>query len=129
MNPRTLGQEGERLAANFLTQCGMQVVACNVRVPVGRNRTGARIYGEIDIVAFDGPMLVFVEVKTRATTDFATPESAVTFRKQAQLTRAARRYRTLIGPFDAPCRFDVVSVIATPGATPTIRLFKNFLQL
>jgi len=127
-NRQSLGQQGERLAAHFLTRCGMQVVAYNVRVPVGRTRTGARVYGELDIVAFDGPTLVFVEVKTRTTTDFTTPESAITPRKQARLARAARRYRTLIGPFDAPYRFDVVSIVAAPGAQPTIRLFRDFFR-
>ncbi len=127
-NRQSLGQQGERLAARFLTRCGMQVVAYNVRVPVGRTRTGARVHGELDIVAFDGPTLVFIEVKTRTTAEFATPESAITPRKQARLVRAARRYRTLIGPFDAPYRFDVVSVVAAPGAQPTIQLFRDFFR-
>ncbi len=127
-NLQSLGQQGERLAARFLLRCGMQVVAYNVRVPIGRTRTGARVYGELDIVAFDGPTLVFVEVKTRTTADFATPESAITPRKQARLVRAARRYRALIGPFDAPYRFDVVSIVVAPGRQPSIRIFKDFFR-
>ena len=127
-NRQSLGQQGERLARHFLSRCGMQIVAYNVRVPVGRTRTGARVYGELDIVAFDGPTLVFVEVKARTTAEFATPESAITPRKRARLVRAARRYRTLIGPFDAPYRFDVVSVVAAPGMRPTLRLFKDFFR-
>jgi|AFSR01.1.fsa_nt_gi putative endonuclease len=126
---RTLGQQGEHLAARFLThRCGMQVVARNVRVPVGRNQAGARVYGELDIVAFDGPTLVFVEVKTRTTADFATPEGLVTCRKRDRLVRAARRYRTLIGPSDAPYRFDLVSLVVSPGARPIVQLFKDFLR-
>ncbi len=127
-DPRDLGRRGEDLAAQFLTRYGMQVVARNARVPIGRSRAGGRIYGELDIVAFDGPTLVFVEVKTRAATDVAAPESAVTAGKQRRLRRAARRYRALIGPSDAPCRFDVATVAWPAGSAPTIKLFKGFFH-
>ncbi|OYT73884.1 MAG: YraN family protein [Chloracidobacterium sp. CP2_5A] len=127
-NPRDLGRRGEDLATQFLIRYGMQVVARNARVPIGRTRSGARIHGEIDIVAFDGPTLTFVEVKTRAALEVAAPESAVTAGKQRRLRRAARRYRALIGPADAPYRFDVVTVAWPAASAPTIQLFKGYFH-
>ncbi|MFQ3581615.1 MAG: YraN family protein [Chloracidobacterium sp.] len=126
--PRDLGREGETLAARFLIQRGMRIVACNVRVPVGRARTGGRVHGEIDIVAFDGPTLVFVEVKTRTTDAVAAPERAVTTAKQRRLRRAAHRYRALIGPAEAPYRFDVATVVWPPAGPPAIQLLKDFFR-
>jgi putative endonuclease len=66
--------------------------------------------GEIDIVADDGPTLVFVEVKARATAEFGTAAEAVTRRKQLRLVRMARDYLTRAGIVDRPCRFDVVAI-------------------
>ncbi len=121
-----LGRLGEQLAADFLTRRGWRIVAHNVRLPVGRNRSGSRVYGEIDIVAFDGPTLVFVEVKTRTSAAVAAPESAVTLHKQHRLRQAAQRYRQLIGPADAPYRFDVIALLWPATAPPTVTLFKDF---
>ena len=109
-----LGRRGEELAAAYLDQLGFQIVAGNFIVPVGRNRVGATVHAEIDLVAYEGPVLCFVEVKTRASDWFAPPSANVDLRKQRQVTRAARAYRRMFGLLDEPYRFDVVSILLPP---------------
>jgi putative endonuclease len=127
-----LGQRGERLAADFLLAHGYELVASNFKLSVGRNRRGALVQTEIDLVAYEGQTLCFVEVKTRASDRFARPEANVDLRKQRQITRAARAYRRLLGLTAAPFRYDVVSVILPrPDAdgrapAPRLELFRGF---
>ncbi len=125
---RTLGRDGEALAAHFLRGLGWEIVATNVTLPIGRSAaTGRLVTGELDIVALDGETLVFVEVKTRRDDDLAAPEAAVTPGKQRRLRRAARRYRSLIGPLEAAYRFDVIGIVWSEGRAPRIRHVKGFL--
>jgi putative endonuclease len=127
-----LGARGERLAAEHLEQLGYTLVASNFTLPVGRSLRGALVHAEIDLVAYDGSTLCFVEVKTRASDWFAAPEANVDLRKQRQVARAARAYRRMFGLKDAPYRYDVISVVIPPtdaeGATPRPRLevLRNF---
>jgi putative endonuclease len=127
-----LGRRGERLAADYLRALGFELVASNFKLSVGRNRRGAVVQAEIDLVAYEGPLLCFVEVKTRASDWFAAPEANVDLRKQRQITRAARAYRRLLGLQNAPHRYDVVTVILPPPDTegrepqPRIELLRNF---
>ena len=72
-----LGRRGESLAAAHLERAGYRLVASNFELPVGRNLRGALVHAEIDIVAYDGATLCFVEVKTRASDWFAAPEANV----------------------------------------------------
>jgi putative endonuclease len=127
-----LGRRGEHLAADFLEGNGYALVAANFQLPVGRNLRGRLIRAEIDLVAYEGPTLCFIEVKTRASDWFAAPQANVDLRKQRQISRAARVYRRLFGMLEAPFRYDVVSVIAPPadeeGVAPPARLelLRNF---
>jgi len=127
-----LGQRGELLAAEHLRARGYKLVASNFKLGVGRNRRGAVVQAEIDLVAYDGATLCFIEVKTRASDRFAAPEANVDLRKQRQITRAARAYRRLLGLKAAQYRYDVVSVILPPthedgGApSPRLALFRGF---
>jgi putative endonuclease len=107
----TLGRRGEEIAAAYLQQSGYQLVAANFNVPVGRSRKGALINAEIDLVAYEGETLCFIEVKTRASDWFAAPSVNVHLRKQRQVTRAARAYLRMFGLINAPHRYDVVSVV------------------
>ena len=97
---QALGLAGERAAEEALLAAGLAVVERRFRCRCG----------EIDLVAWDGDTLVFVEVKTRAGVEHGTPGESVHPRKRARLARAAAvwlsRYR---GPAP-PCRFDVVEV-------------------
>jgi putative endonuclease len=105
-----LGDRGERAALHYLTDYeGYQVVVTNFVVPLGRGLRGQKLTAEIDLVAYDGDTLAFVEVKTR-TSDLVPPERAVDLRKQRQIARAARRYRQLMKVQEEPYRYDVVTV-------------------
>src|ERR1700704_5429378 len=106
-----LGRRGEELAAAYLQRAGYRVVAANFSLPVGRNRVGALINVEIDLVAYEGETLCFVEVKSRASDWFAPPEANVDRRKQRQIARAARAYRRMFDLEGAPYRYDVVTVV------------------
>ncbi|HEV7860118.1 MAG TPA: YraN family protein [Pyrinomonadaceae bacterium] len=125
-----LGQRGEALAAHYLERLGYELVAANFKLPVGRNLRGALVQAELDLVAYEGNTLCFVEVKTRASDWYAAPEANVDLRKQRQVARAARAYRRLFGLTAAPHRYDVVSVIlphsGDPRANPRIELLRNF---
>ena len=123
---RILGEHGEELAAKFLVRNGYTLVAANFRVPIGRNLNDAQVTGEIDIVALDGDVLCFVEVKTRTSDDFAEPSAAVNLRKQRQITRTARVYRHIFHIRDIDHRFDVVSVVLPTNGVPKIELHKAF---
>ncbi|HEU4712996.1 MAG TPA: YraN family protein [Pyrinomonadaceae bacterium] len=121
-----LGKLGEAYAAAYLEQRGYRLVAANFTLPVGRNLRGVVVNAEIDIIAYDGDTLCFVEVKTRASDSFALPEVNVDRRKRRQVARAARAYRRLFELDDQPYRYDVVAVVLPPGATPQIDLIRNY---
>jgi putative endonuclease len=95
-----LGQQGEKIALSFLQEKGYRVLHVNWR----HRRT------EIDIIAMDGEIIVFVEVKTRHTSAFGEPENAVDFKKQRKLIHAANAYVLKHG-IENDARFDVVSII------------------
>ena len=122
-----LGARGEELAIDYLKRLGYRIVAANFSLPIGRNTRDAIVLAEIDVVAYDGPILCFIEVKTRATDDFALPQTNVDWRKRRQITRAARGYRRLMGLTAALFRYDVVTVVAKPDdANARIELLKGF---
>ena len=122
-----LGRRGEALAIEHLEQAGYRIVAANFSLPIGRNVRDVVVNAEIDVVAYDGPTLCFVEVKTRASDDFAPPEVNVDLRKRRQIARAALAYRRMLGLVNEPYRYDVVTLVAKPdGAEPRIQLLKGF---
>lgn len=105
IDPRPrLGLEGEAAAERWLRRAGWRVVA-------RRFRTRS---GEIDLVAIDGEVVVFVEVKTRLADGYGRPAEAVTRLKQARIVRVAKVFLARSGWLERRCRFDVVEV--GPGA-------------
>jgi putative endonuclease len=116
-NIRT-GKQGEALAAAYLTQAGYRIVERNYRC----------IFGEIDIVAEEGGILAFVEVKSRRSDSFGVPQLAVGSRKQRSLSRVALHYLGERHLGHRPARFDVVSVLMAPGR-PRIELIRNAFEL
>jgi putative endonuclease len=96
------GRRGEDLAHRYLQARGYTVVARNLR------QRGAQV--ELDLVARDGETIVFVEVKTRATEEFGTPEQAVDIEKRENLIRAASAYLHAADAGWDKARFDIVSV-------------------
>ncbi len=97
------GRLGEDMAHRYLRARGCTIVARNYRPPTG--------HGEIDLVAWDGPWLVFVEVKSRRRADFGEPERAVDPEKQRRLERAARDYARRAGVEWNQTRFDIVGIV------------------
>jgi putative endonuclease len=95
-----LGDEGEQAACRFLKRQRYAILERNYRCRVG----------EIDIVALDRDVVVFVEVKTRTDEGFGTPLDAVDVRKQRQIQRAAQFYLRQKRLWDRDARFDVVAV-------------------
>jgi putative endonuclease len=122
----SLGPLGESYAAAYLEQLGYRLVAANFTLPVGRNRRGTVINAEIDLVAYDGDTLCFIEVKSRSSDWFAPPQANVDLRKRRQVTRAARAYRRMLGLEDQSFRYDVVTVVLANDSTPQIELLRNF---
>lgn len=114
------GRAGEQYAQTLLERRGYRIVDVNVRSGAKSDGLG----GELDIVAWDGDTLCFVEVKTRRGHGPETvPAAAVTPAKQRQIARLALAYVArcglLSGAEEIPLRFDVVSVVLSPGREPT----------
>jgi putative endonuclease len=101
----------ESHARTFLEEIGYRIEDCNWR--------GA--HGEIDLIAWDGDILCFIEVRARTRDDYGFPEETVDRRKQRKLIRAALAYLMRYRPRDMPmARFDVIAVLREE-----IVLFKN----
>jgi putative endonuclease len=83
---------------------------------VARRWSSGRSNGDIDLIAWQGPMLCFIEVKTRTAQDLTPAEVAVDSHKRDVLRRLARQYvRQLPQETAPPVRFDVLSVYLVPG--------------
>ena len=114
MNKHLLGMAGEQAAAGFLETRGYTILSRNYR---------ARAF-EIDIIARDGDVLCFVEVKTRSSTRRGLPREAVNLAKQQKITMGAAFYLKEHGLFNQRVRFDVVEII-TQGPLPEFNLIQN----
>lgn len=112
MHRREIGRRGEDLAAAWLTERGWRVIDRNWRC---RN-------GEIDLVAWDGPALVVVEVKTRTGSGTGHPAEAVTPVKLARLRRLAGHWLSAHDLRASEVRVDVLAVLARPDRPPTLEL-------
>lgn len=109
-----LGVWAEGRIEKYLTSKGMHVVD---------TRYASR-FGEIDLVFFDGDVLVFGEVKYRSSLAYGTPLEAVTPDKQRKLRLCARQYLSEKGTEDCPCRFDVIALWKENGRFK-VRHIKN----
>lgn len=121
-----IGKLGEKMAAEFIVRNSYALVAANFKVPVGRNRRGAGVTGEIDLIAYERDILCFIEVKTRSSDEFSAPLAAVNLQKQRQITRTARMYRKVFHLNSVKFRFDVISIVLGNTDIPKIDLFKGF---
>ena len=108
------GDAAEEAASVYLTQHGLRVIARNVRYPDG----------ELDVIAADGPTLVFVEVRLRSSNTFGGAVASVDANKRRRVIRAAQHYlnaHTRGGQRSLPpCRFDVIAADSN-GVTEWIR--------
>lgn len=116
---RQTGVKGETYAYWYL--------GCNGYTPIARNYAVAGIKGEIDIIAYDRPVLAFVEVKTRRESGPvpSRSEDAVNHEKRRNLSRMARQFLRTRRIDQAVCRFDIVAIENHPGQKPVVRLHKN----
>jgi len=106
----SLGAWGEDQAAEYLRKRGMKIIERNFTTRVG----------EIDIIAKDRSTLVFVEVKTRRSALFGTPQEAVGLRKQRQIIRTAHWYLQNNGFGKLQPRFDVIAILCQSGGEAQI---------
>lgn len=97
-----LGRRGEDLAHRYLQRKGLKVIARNYR-------PGAD--SEIDIVARDGDVVVFIEVKARTSAEFGAPDRAIDDEKRKHIVRAAQSYITRAALDWSQVRFDVISIV------------------
>ena len=125
-NTSRVGKIGEDFAARFLVRRGFRLVCSNFKVPIGRNRRGVAVTGEIDLIALDENTLCFIEVKTRSSDEFASPLAAIDLRKQRQITRTAKIYRKIFGLQNTNFRYDAVSIVLENHKPPKIEIFKGF---
>jgi len=100
MKRRDVGILGEKLAKDFLEKRGYRILETNYRSPEG----------EIDIIARDGDYLVFIEVRTKRSLEFGSPEESITPNKMEKLRAAAAHYRQTHDYLPASWRIDVVAV-------------------
>jgi len=107
---RWRGQQGEQMAAQFLLRQGYRIAQQNYRCREG----------EIDIIAWDGPTLVFIEVKTKGQTMFGAPQAMVDGHKQKKMVHVAMVYVQRHRLQDVNLRFDVVAITLFPGAPPEV---------
>src|ERR1700752_1304219 len=108
---QSLGRRGEDLACAELEKRGYVIIERRFRTRCG----------ELDIVARDAGVLVFVEVKARSGGRFGTPLESVTWQKRQRVSRVAAAHLCPKHLADVPCRFDVISINERQGA-PTIEL-------
>ncbi len=118
MNKRVIGDFYENLACDFIEEHGGRIIERNFRA----------LRGEIDIIAYDGRYLCFIEVKYRANDRCGGPEAAVNFKKQKQICRISNFY--LISKFkslEIPIRYDVLALSGAEDAV-VIRWHKNAFE-
>ena len=99
---RAEGLQGEAMVARYLREHGFRLAAHSYRSR----------FGEIDLIAWDGDVLCFVEVKTRTDTEYGLPREFVGPKKQQRIRAAAAQYLARYD-LDCPVRFDVAEVYTT----------------
>ncbi|MBI3152265.1 MAG: YraN family protein [Chloroflexi bacterium] len=110
-----VGAWGEESAVRYIAKRGCEIVARNVRTP----------YGEIDIIAKQGDVLIFVEVKTLTSSKNFYPEHNITTRKREHMLNAAQHYAAK-HEIDH-WQIDVIAIEGKPGTNPVITHFENAL--
>lgn len=111
------GQRGERTAFFWLRRHGYTVVA--------RGWRSSRARGDIDLIAWQGDTLCFIEVKTRTTRAVAPAWFAVDREKRYALRRLARHYLRRLPSRDASARFDILAIYFEEGRAAEFELFTD----
>ena len=113
--PNPTARLGEKLASDYLQKQGYKILERNFR----------KGWGEIDVVALDGDVLAFVEIKTKTSNKFGTPLEAITSFKIKALERTALFYKKLHPELPDALRIDAVSVILEGNGNAKIELVKH----
>jgi len=113
-----LGKWGEDLAADYLQRKGYTIIERDWK-------SGRR---DLDIVAKNGDVIVFVEVKTRCNSLYGQPEEAVDYRKLQSLQQAINHY-IKFRHISQEVRFDIISIVGTIGAEPDIQHIQDVALL
>ncbi len=120
MRRKDTGMLGERLAGDFLRKHGYRILEANYRCPAG----------EIDLIAEHKDFLVFVEVRTKRSRDFGTPEESITPTKRKRLITVAAHYQQSHHNLPQLWRIDVVAVeLDRKGKPSRIELIENAVSL
>ncbi len=114
-NSKSIGAEAEKLASEYLLKIGYKIIKKNFRF--GK--------GEIDIIAEDGDILVFIEVKYRRNMEKGDPLLAITQSKIKQLKKIAEGYYFINKIKSRDCRFDVISLLGDLNQNPEIYHIKT----
>lgn len=124
-NRQRIGKKGEAIARLVVERAGMVVVAQNVHTR----------YGELDVVASDGSVLHIIEVKTRSSDCYGTPEQSVTPRKLLKIRRAVSQWFTqqsdathsIVMRRRKPSRWqiDVMAITLQPNQPPHVTWYRN----
>lgn len=118
-NSSQRGHTAETLACDYLLQKGLRIIERNYR----------QRSGEIDIIARQGALLVFIEVKYRTTEYFGTASEGVTPQKKQKIINTARHYLYTKGISDQQvCRFDVMGLTVKDNGDVDIRWYKDAFQ-
>ncbi len=118
MTRQALGKWGENIAATYLLDKGYEILERNVRTS----------YGELDLVTRFGDVLVFVEVKTRRTTEFGLPEKSITQQKMSHILQAAQSYLIAHEFPEIDWRIDVIAINKARGQSAVITHFENAIH-
>ncbi|MBM4402548.1 MAG: YraN family protein [Candidatus Cloacimonetes bacterium] len=121
MDKTTLGQYGEEIAEKYLKKKGFKIIARNYKT---------QRWGEIDRIAIDNDTLVFVEVRTKTSSDFMAPQETITSHKLQSLKRAANYYCLENDEQKLPeaQRIDFIGVTFDNKNNPTIEHFENITR-
>lgn len=119
-NRKLRGQTGENIAAEYLKQAGLIIIARNYRCPKG----------EMDIIAREGKWYIFVEVRSKSSGIMGYGEESIDPRKARRLQSIASYYLLEQGLRQwPPLRIDIVAILFKPGAAdPEIKWIQNALQ-
>ena len=111
------GRVGEDIAATHLTRSGHRIVERNYRCS----------HGEIDLIAEEGRELAFVEVRTRSSATFGTPEESITWQKRQRMTKCALAYLAERGVSDRRWRIDLIAVQLDRGRVTRLEHYRHAL--
>jgi len=113
------GRWGENFAVRILQEKGLKLLARNVRTP----------YGELDLVATTGDNIVFIEVKTRFSERFGTPEEAITETKKKHLINAAEAFLQDHPELEGDWQIDVITILCTDQkSAPIVNWIENAIS-